>query len=43
MKYTFHPKARFELEQAVNFYEEQQAKLGLEFLQEIYSSIQRII
>lgn len=43
MKYTFHPDARFELIQSVDYYEKQQPKLGLKFLEEIYSSIQRII
>lgn len=43
MKFTFHPEARFELIQSVDFYEEQQPKLGLKFLEEIYSSIQRIV
>ncbi len=43
MIYKFHPEARFELESAVEYYESQQAKVGLEFLEEIYSSIQRII
>ena len=43
MNYTFHPEARYELEQAVDFYESQQANVGLEFLEEIYSTIHRII
>ncbi|MGB5528943.1 MAG: type II toxin-antitoxin system RelE/ParE family toxin [Ignavibacteriaceae bacterium] len=43
MKFTFHPDASFELSQSVNYYEEQQSKLGLKFLEEIYSSIQRIV
>ena len=43
MKYTFHPEAQFELNQAVDFYEGHQAKLGLEFLEEVYSTIHRII
>ncbi len=43
MKYTFHPEARFELNKAVDFYEDQKLKLGLEFLEEVYSTIQRII
>lgn len=42
MKYTFHPEARYELNQAVDFYEGQKRKLGLEFLEEVYSTIQRI-
>lgn len=43
MKYTFHPEARFELNQSVDYYETRQTKLGLEFLSEIFSSIQRIL
>jgi len=41
--YSFHPEARNELNQAVDYYEEQEAKLGLEFLEEVYSTILRII
>ncbi|HEX9652687.1 MAG TPA: type II toxin-antitoxin system RelE/ParE family toxin [bacterium] len=43
MKFTFHPEARAELNHSVDFYEARQAKLGLEFLEELYSTIQRII
>lgn len=43
MKYTFHPEARNELNQAVDYYEMQQKKLGLEFLEEVYFTIERII
>jgi plasmid stabilization system protein ParE len=43
VRFTFHPEARFELEQAVEFYESQQTKVGLEFLEEIYSTIHRIL
>jgi len=43
LNYTFHPEARYELEQAVDFYESQQANVGLEFLEEIYSTIHPII
>ncbi len=39
MRYTFHPEAQYELNQAVEFYEGQQRKLGLEFLEEVYSTI----
>ncbi len=42
MKYTFHPEARSELNQAVDFYESQLTKLGSEFLDEVYSTIQLI-
>ena len=43
MKFSFHPEARSELIHAVNFYESRQRKLGLEFLQEVFSAIHRII
>ncbi len=43
MIYKFHPEARFELESAVEYYESQQAKVGLEFLEEVYSSTYRIV
>ena len=43
MNYIFHPEARYELEQAVEFYESRQTNIGLEFLEEIYSTIYRII
>ncbi len=42
MIFTFHPAARDELINSVDYYEEQQPKLGLKFLEEIYSSIIRI-
>ena len=43
MKYTFHPEAHIELLNAVDYYEEQQSKLGMAFFEEVYSTIQRII
>lgn len=43
MKFTFHSEARAELNHSVDFYEARQPKLGLEFLEEIYSTIQLII
>jgi len=43
MKYSFHPSAKIELQKAINYYEECQPGLGLEFAREIYSTIQRII
>jgi len=43
MKYSFHPQARDELIHAVDFYEGRQRQLGVEFLEEVYSTIQRII
>ena len=43
MKVSFHPDARKELLDAINYYEEHQSGLGLEFTWEIHSTIQRII
>ena len=43
MKYSFHPFAIIELQEAINYYEELQSGLGLEFVREIFSTIQRII
>jgi len=43
MKYTFHPAAYNELNHSINFYEEKRVNLGLEFLEEVYSTIHRII
>lgn len=43
MKYSFHPEAQYELNQAVDFYQEDNTKLGLDFLKEVHSSILRII
>ncbi|MDR4505820.1 MAG: type II toxin-antitoxin system RelE/ParE family toxin [Candidatus Scalindua sp.] len=43
MKYSFHPDARRELFEAINYYDECQEGLGFEFAGEIYSTIQRIV
>ncbi|MFA5385675.1 MAG: type II toxin-antitoxin system RelE/ParE family toxin [Eubacteriales bacterium] len=43
MRYSFHPEAKKELLEAINYYEEYQSGLGLEFAKEVYSTIQRII
>lgn len=43
MIYFFHPDAEAELNASVNYYEECQTHLGLEFAHEIYKTIQRII
>ncbi len=43
MKYSFHPAAENELYQAVNYYNQCQDGLGLEFAKEVYSSIQVIL
>jgi hypothetical protein len=36
MKYSFHPAARIELNESVDYYEERRDGLGTEFLKEIY-------
>ena len=43
MKYSFHPEAKNELNEAVNYYEKYQPGLGLKFLKEVYATIQRIL
>lgn len=43
MKFTFHPDALVELNQAIDYYEEQQENIGFQFLREVYFTIQRII
>ncbi len=42
MNYIFHPSAKKELTKAIIYYKECQKGLGTEFLEEIYSTIQRI-
>ena len=43
MKYLFHPETKIELNEAVNYYEKYQPGLGLEFLKEVYTTIQHIL
>ena len=43
MKFSFHPEAKFELNQATEFYQLKDSNLGLEFLEEVFGSISRII
>ena len=43
MKYSFHPSAKKELFEAIEYYEACSAGLCLEFSKEIFSTIQRII
>jgi len=43
MKVFFHPEAKEEFFEAINYYEQCQEGLGLEFAREIYATIQRII
>ncbi len=42
MKYTFHPDAELEFEDAINYYEERQNGLGYDFSFQVYSTIKRI-
>lgn len=41
MKYSFHPDAEIEFLNAVDYYEEIEQGLGLDFANEIYSAINR--
>jgi len=43
MNYIFHPEAKKELAHAIAYYEDCQEGLGSEFLEEVYSAIQRIL
>jgi hypothetical protein len=41
--FHFHPAARQELDDAVSYYDSVQPGLGLEFLEEAYATIQRVL
>ena len=43
MNYSFHPEAKEEFLEEINYFERCRAGLGLEFSKEIFSTIQRII
>jgi plasmid stabilization system protein ParE len=43
MKCSFHPKAKDEFLEAIDYYKSCGTDLDLEFVNEIYSTIQRII
>ncbi len=43
MNFRFHPEAEVEFNDAIDYYEESQEHLGLQFAQEVYAAIQRII
>ena len=43
MKYSFHPEAEIEFNISIDYYEECQINLGLEFANEVYKTIQRIL
>ncbi len=42
MRFYFHPEAEAELDKAVEYYEQRQQGLGLEFVEEVYATITRI-
>ena len=43
MRFQFHPAADAEFDLAVEYYEQCQSGLGLEFAEEVYATIARII
>ena len=43
MRFYFYPEAEDEFDKAVEYYEECQSGLGLEFAEEVYTTIARII
>lgn len=43
MKFYFHPEAEAEFDRSVNYYEQCKPGLGLEFAEEVYATIGRII
>ena len=43
MKYSFHPDAAQELNDAIDYYNECQDDLGFEFADEVYKSIKNIL
>ena len=43
MNFDFHPEAEEELNSAIDYYEDIQEHLGLEFANEVYKTIYRII
>lgn len=43
MNYNFHPQAKHELHQAINYYEDCKKGLGKTFAKEVHKTIQRIV
>ncbi len=43
MTYTFHPEAETELNHAIAYYEECQPHLGIDFADEVFQTIHRIL
>lgn len=42
MTVSFHPEAENEFSKAINYFEDQQRELGLDFSTEVYKTIQRL-
>jgi plasmid stabilization system protein ParE len=43
MKFSFHPEAEAEFNDAIDYYEDKERGLGYDFAVEVYATIQRII
>jgi hypothetical protein len=43
MTFSFHPEAEFEFNDAIDYYESCQDRLGYEFALEVYETVNRII
>lgn len=43
MSCSFHPEARREFEQAIDYYEDREPGLGLDFAAEVHNTIERIV
>lgn len=43
MKFYFHPQAEEEFDEAVRYYEECHPGLGLEFVEEVFATVSRIL
>ena len=43
MKYSFHPEAEVEFNQAIDYYENCAEGLGYDFAIEVYSAVERIV
>ena len=43
MRFLFHPAAEAEFDEAVEYYELCQSGLGLEFTEEVYAALARVI
>ena len=43
MRFYFHPDAEAEFDRAVEYYDQSQPGLGIEFAEEVYATITRII